>query len=169
MFPKILVGTPSTWTGKTVRESDFDLKTLTSCYSCLDMAGTARTLKLQGVKSSLNSRKSYEQQHEASKQNCQNSFMKKLEEESQKKNRHIIGCQQDSYSDCTEKRNFQSEPEVRKRCTIISNSLSFYTNYGLEFKVAFHCMFKMVTRNNCSKFFMNSEIARKKTDTLSSI
>lgn len=75
IFPEILGGTPgcmempSTWTGKTAREAGFDLKTSTSCYSCLDMVGTGCTLKLQGVKSSLNSRKSCEGQHETSKPN----------------------------------------------------------------------------------------------------
>lgn len=53
IFPKILGGIPgcmkmpSIWTGKTARETGFDLKTSTSCYSCLDMVGTGCTLKFQ--------------------------------------------------------------------------------------------------------------------------
>lgn len=79
--PKILTGMPgcmemsSTWTEKTAREAGFDLRTLTSCHSCLDMAGTGRTLKLLDMKNSLNSRKSCEGQHETSKQNSQNIFV----------------------------------------------------------------------------------------------
>lgn len=159
---------PSTWTGKIAREAGFDLKTLTSCYSCLDMAGAGRTLKLQGMKSSLNSRKSCEGQHETSKQNCRNSFMKnwKRNLKSRTEAHHWLSAgfllwlhREEKLLEWT-----LGQEEMYNHF----NSLFFHTNYGLEFKVALHSMFKMVTRNNFAKFFMNSGIAREKTGALGS-
>lgn len=130
IIPMVLAGMPgcmempSTWTEKTAREAGFDLRTLTSCHSCLDMVGTGHTLKSWVVKSSLNSRKSCQGQHEhetskhwSLKRRCTS----------------LAASHRIPYSDCTEKRNFYSETEVKKRCAITSNSLFFSTNHKIGF------------------------------------